>query len=374
MPVTRDEDTFHTDKPRVMIADRGRDFEATGKRLTGWLSARMPQAVDLTLANLNYPLGAGMSNETILFDATWREGGTSVRRSFVLRLHPGSYQMFLDPGFERQIALIRSLRAEGLLVPRIYWDEMDAGVLGQPFFVMEKVEGRVPVSHPVYNLQGWLYDAPAASRRLVWEDAMRQMARVHAVPLERVPFLDREGYVGDGFQQEFAYWKAAYHWASEGRSAPVIEQAIEWLDANMPARYETGLSWGDARIGNMIFGPDYKVAAMIDWEQASTAGGLLDLAWWLIMDRMFSEGIGVKRLDGLGTRQETIDLWTSLTSRSIEHLYWNQVFAAVRGAVLVVRQAALRNSAPSMSNANNNLFTRELCKLMGWDAPADTNF
>jgi len=374
MPSTGAENTLTSDKPRVMIANRGRDFEATGKRLTEWLAGRMPEAADLILANLNYPLGAGVSNETILFDATWIEGGRPVRRSFVLRLHPGSYQMFLDPGFERQIALIRALAAEGLLVPRIYWDEMDPAVLGNPFFVMEKVEGRVPVSHPVYNLQGWLYDAPVPSRRLAWEDAMRQMARVHAVPLEHVPFLDREGYDGDGFQQEFAYWKAAYHWAANGRSAPIIDQAIEWLEAHMPPRYETGLSWGDARIGNMIFGPDYKVAAMLDWEQASAAGGLLDLAWWLIMDRMFSEGIGVTRLDGLGTRQETIDLWTSLTGRSVEHLHWNEVFAAVRGAALVVRQAALRNSAPPMSNANNNLFTRELCKLMGWKPPADTDF
>jgi len=369
------ESSLTSSQSRVMVVDRGRDFDDMRARLTAWLEGRMPDATRLVLSSFSHPVGAGISNETILFEAEWQESGKPVRQSYVLRFHPGTHQMFLDPGFERQIALIRVLNTGGFPAPRILWEEHDPAVLGGAFFVMERVTGRVPVSHPVYNLSGWLFDAPVAMRRTVWEDAMAKMAAIHRSDMALLPFLERPDYggfgPGDGFSEEYAYWKAAYAWSSGGREVPMLERAYDWLDANMPAAYETGLAWGDARIGNMIFGEDGRVRVVLDWEQASLAGGLHDLAWWLVMDAMFSTGIGVARLDGLGTRDETIALWKELTGRSTDALLWHEVFACARGASLVTRQCWLNARPAPGANPNNNLFTRHLAGAMGWDAPAD---
>lgn len=365
------ENSLTSSESRVMVTDRGRDLEETRAILSRWLGERMPEAREIALSALSHPIGAGISNETLLFGASWRENGAEQQRGFVLRFHPGSHQMFLDPGFERQIALIQALHDGGFPAPKILWIEGAGTLLGTPFFVMERVHGRVPVSHPVYNLTGWLHDAPLAERRIVWEDAMARMAQIHTFDPVGLGFLERPEYPGDGFAQEFAYWRAAYDWSSNGRPVPVLEDALAWLEANRPATYETGLAWGDARIGNMMFDDTGRVKVVLDWEQASLSGGLHDLAWWLTMDDLFSTGIGVTRLDGLGTRDETIALWQDLTGRSTAALLWHEVFACVRGATLVVRQGWLNNPPKPGANGNNNLFSRHLAGLLGWDAPAD---
>jgi len=365
------ENSLTSSESKPMVTDRGRDYDDTRSRLIRWLGERLPHAQDLTLSSFSHPIGAGVSNETILFEAEWRNEQGHERQGFVLRFHPSGYQMFLDPGFERQIALIKTLNASGFPAPRILWEEHDAAVLGSPFFVMERVVGRVPVSHPVYNLSGWLFDASVGMRRAVWENAMHKMARIHSFDAAHLSFLQRPQYDGDNFAQEYAYWRAAYAWSAGEVAFPVIEDAFAWLDAHYPENRQDGLAWGDARIGNMMFGEDGAVRVVLDWEQASLAGGLHDLAWWLTMDDMFSTGIGVKRLDGLGKRDETIALWAELTGRSTQELLWHEVFACVRGATLVVRQCALKAQAVPGNNGNNNLFTRQLAIRLGWDCPKD---
>ena len=50
----------------------------------------------MRLSNLHYPLGAGLSHETILFDADWTEGGAAQQRGMVVRIKPSNRHVFLD--------------------------------------------------------------------------------------------------------------------------------------------------------------------------------------------------------------------------------------------------------------------------------------
>ena len=52
-----------------------RDFVKTRDQLTAWLARRLPAGAAPELSALEIPQGAGHSNETVLFEATWREGG-----------------------------------------------------------------------------------------------------------------------------------------------------------------------------------------------------------------------------------------------------------------------------------------------------------
>ena len=87
-----------------------------------------------------------------------------------------------------------------------------------------------------------------------------------------------------------------------------------------PKHRPEGIVWGDARLGNMIVGPDFKVAAVVDWEQPSLGGALHDLAWWVYSDhnQTFAQGIGP--LAGMGTREETI----ALVERSMRQIGGNR--------------------------------------------------
>ncbi len=56
----------------VIVAPRVRDLRVLEGQLTVWLATRLAGVRDVRIQNLAYPLGAGQSHETILFDAIGR--------------------------------------------------------------------------------------------------------------------------------------------------------------------------------------------------------------------------------------------------------------------------------------------------------------
>jgi aminoglycoside phosphotransferase (APT) family kinase protein len=143
-----------------------------------------------------------------------------------------------------------------------------------------------------------------------------------------------------GLDENLRHWIASMDWACGGRPTDLLRRANEWLWANRPRPEATGLSWGDARIGNMIF-HNWRCVAAIDWETVTLAGPQLDLAHWLIMDEYSSHSFGVRRLPGLGTREETIELWEELTGMEADQLQWHEVLAGFRLTIIMARYAAL---------------------------------
>jgi aminoglycoside phosphotransferase (APT) family kinase protein len=145
---------------------------------------------------------------------------------------------------------------------------------------------------------------------------------------------------------------------------------FEWLAANRPVDWVAGLSWGDSRIGNMMFGDDFRIVGVMDWEQASLAGPMSDLGWWLFFDDVHSIDYGLPRLEGLGTRQETIDLWQELTGLRAEDLLWHEVFAGLKTGLLSLH--TLRSlELPDVDGPPVSPFLRRACRLIDIDVPAD---
>ena len=61
------------------------------------------------------------------------------------------------------------------------------------------------------------------------------------------------------------------------------------------------LSWGDARIGNMMFGDDLAVNGVLDWEMVGLGSPDIELGWWLFILRHHTEGIGAPLPPGFPT-------------------------------------------------------------------------
>ncbi len=344
---------------------KGRDLDAAARALAPWLSGRL-RAADVEIRNLVYPLGAGVSNETILFEA--RTAGRVD--DLVLRIAPApEHQMFLDPRFRLQYDILAVLRRLGTVrVPEVLWFENDPAVLGRPFYLMRRMRGRVPVSMPVYNAEGWLREATPAQRRVLWESAVEQLAAVHGVPLAEVSFVDRPEHGATGDEQQLSYWTRYTDWALGDRVPDTVHNLLDWLTSHRPAASVPGLSWGDARIGNIMFGEDFRVVGVMDWEQASPAGPVADLAWWLMFDAIHSTERNVPRLDGLGTRQETIGLWQELTGLRARDLLWHEVFACLKAGLLALharRSMRLPDAGPP------NPFLQRAHRLAGMPVPKE---
>jgi aminoglycoside phosphotransferase (APT) family kinase protein len=189
-----------------------------------------------------------------------------------------------------------------------------------------------------------------------------------------VAFLDRPELGDSPLDQELSFYRGYFAWASEGARNQVIESAFEWLESHRPAEVgPTVLSWGDARIGNMIFADDLSVAGVLDWEMAALGRPEQDLGWWLFMHRQHTEGFGLPHPEGFPTRTEVIARYEDLTGRSVCDLEYYEVLAALRGAVIMVRLARLMIDAgllPAESEmAQNNGSSRILADLLGLAAP-----
>ncbi|MCX4090874.1 phosphotransferase family protein [Nocardia sp. alder85J] len=348
------------------VFSKGRDLDATATALRAWLAARLDvPAVEID--RLDYPRGAGISNETILIRV--RHGGTA--EELVLRIAPApEFQMFFEPKFRIQYDILVALRQHGdVRVPEALWFEEDPGPLGRPFYLMRRMTGRVPVSMPVYNREGWLADATPEQRRVLWDSAVEQLAAVTRVPVAAVPFVDRPEHGPTGDEQQLTYWQRYIAWALGDDVPATVRTLMGWLTENRPAGGTTVLSWGDARMGNIMFGDDFRVVGVMDWEQAALTDPAADLAWWLLFDEMHSTAQDVARLPGLGTRAETIDRWQRLTGLRADNLLWHEVFAGLKAGLLSLHTGrSLR--LPSVK-PRRGPYIPHVCRLLGLPDPED---
>lgn len=328
----------------VIVAPNTRDLDEFARDLTGWFTEHLLGATDVELLNLTYPRGAGQSHETILFDVTWKEGGREQLRGFVLRIKPSSFTVFPDDLFENQYKVMKAIHEGGYVpVPKMFWFEEDTALLGQPFFVMEKVVGRVPVTVPVYSKSGWLFDATPAQRRKAWESAVRRLAEIQRVPLDKVQFLAGENGL-QGFEQEWDKYERFNTWLKQDIDIPLLDQGFARLKSLWPRNRADGMVWGDARMGNMMFDDSFEVAAVIDWEQPSLGGALHDLAWFLShADTMHGPTTTYGApLDGMGSREETIALWEEVSGKSAADIEWYEDFMAIKMALMGTRMCKMR--------------------------------
>jgi aminoglycoside phosphotransferase (APT) family kinase protein len=331
----------------VIVAPEVRDLDDLARDLRDWLGARMPQARDLTLDNFAYPRGAGQSHETILFDARWTEDGEQRSRGYVVRIKPEKFTVFPDNLFDEQYRVMKALHEDGRVrVAEPLWFEADPAVLGKPFFVMEKKQGRVPVSIPPYARSGWMTEASPEQRRALWHNAVTQLALIQTISTDGFDFLAGPPGAERGLVQEWGKYCRFVDWLEEVEPQPILRAALARLEACWPEHQPEGLVWGDARIGNMMFDDNYDVVAVMDWEQPSLGGALHDLAWFcVIADTMHGPNstYGVP-LVGMGSHDETVALWEQISGKSAAGLAWYEEFTEFKMTCTAVRLSHLRGS------------------------------
>jgi len=356
-----------------MGVPKQRDLDEARARLTSWLGAKLG-AGEVAISDIDAPATTGFSNETLLFDAAWTEGGREHSQGFAVRVKPGAYTIFLESAFETQYRVLRALSERTQVpVPPTLWYEDDASVLGAPFFVMGRVQGRVPGDSPSYHVEGWVVEETSpAEREAMWWSALEAMAAVHNVDWRALGLgeLWQEERGDTGLAQQLAYYRDYLAWAKKDwPETPLADEALAWLEANLPAGPEpTALCWGDSRLGNVIFDRG-RAAAVLDWEMVAVGDPQQDLAWFLFLDRHHSEGHDVPRLEGFPSHDATVARWQELTGRLADQLSFYTVWAGFRFAVVMMRVIAMciefELMAPDTNYGVDNIVTRLLAHDLG---------
>src|SRR5690606_26617607 len=172
--------------------------------------------------------------------------------------------------------------------------------------------------------------------------------------------------------QQLDYYRDAVEWAERlHRPYPHLHRAYQWLVENQPVDEPLALSWADAKLGNCVYHDDGRLVGVLDWEQATLASPVDDLAWWLMLDESLCTGYGLPRLAGLPSREETVAHWERASGFSARHLPYYDVFAAWRmayvmariGTVFMERGWAPRESDMDIRNGGATLLAMHAARL-----------
>lgn len=313
-----------------------RDPEWLREKLSTWIRDKAGDDAEVTAVEL--PSANGMSSETILLDA--RIDG--VDEKLVVRVAPiaSSNPIFPSYDLDGQFRLIAHLaETTDVPLPKLWWSETDSAALGAPFFVMGRVDGRVPPDVMPYTFGSWVTEATCDERADMVRASVGVLAKTHAAPLDGSGVeLPRDGETP--FVAHVRRLRELYDWAREGRvSSPLLDRAFEYVLANRPDESEAVLSWGDSRIGNIIY-DGFEPAAVLDWEMATVGPRELDIAWMIFLHRFFQDLTELAGMDGLPdflTRDQVAAEYLTLTGYRPRDLDFYTLYAALIHGVIMYR-------------------------------------
>jgi aminoglycoside phosphotransferase (APT) family kinase protein len=315
-----------------------RDLAAVAEQLGAWFATRLPAGARPQIETLHTPSNTGFSSETLLFDLRWDDRGTSRLEPLVARLKPTEFSVFPRYDLALQFWVLQTLAGTDVPIPRARWLEEDERWLGTEFYVMDRVDGRVPSDMPPMHVDGWVAELLPGEREALWWSGLEAMARVHRLDWRALGFgrLFAPRHGETPLEQQLDYYDEFFSWGMKRADFPLIESGLRYLRSHLPGNQPVSLCWGDSRLGNQIF-QGQRCVAVLDWEMARLGSPVEDLAWWLATDRCFSEGIDAPRLPGFPDRAATVARWEELTGYRAQHLEYYEILALFRFSLIMSR-------------------------------------
>lgn len=305
-------------------------------KLATWLQRTFPDARDVRIAHMDKP-GGGFSNETWLLDVHWTRQGVHEVKLLVLRMQPTGEGTFPDYDLSLQYRCMQALAGTGVPVPEVLAYGDDTALFGVPFYLMSRIDGVAPIENPPYHQTGWLKDMTAAEQSQVWRECLDVLVALSRVDWQGkgLGLLDRPENGATPLAQMLHEYRHYLDWVeARGRPYPLLRQALAWAEQHQPAQEPIALCWGDAKLGNCLYQGTRCVAAL-DWEKPHLGNPVSDLAWCLMLDRALSTAIGIERLPGFWSREDSRAHWCEHSGFSAEHLAYYEFLSAFKFGVIM---------------------------------------
>ncbi|WP_431970354.1 phosphotransferase family protein [Nocardia sp. bgisy134] len=239
-------------------------------RFTPWLRAAVPGVGSELTGRV---IAGGKSNLT--YEVT--DGATT----WIVRRPPLGHVLATAHDMAREYRVMAALEQTAVPVPAMYAMCRDEDVLGAPFYVMERVEGRP------YRYATELTELGPERTRAISTGLVDTLAALHAVDPAAVGLADfgrPEGFLA----RQVGRWKKQLD-ASHTRDLPAAVELHSRLAALVPPESAAGIVHGDFRLDNVLTDDDDRPAAVIDWEMATLGDPLTDLALMLVYGRLAAE-------------------------------------------------------------------------------------
>lgn len=232
----------------------------------------------------------------------------------------------------REHRVLSALAATPVRAPRPAVLCADPSVIGQPFYLMEPVDGVV--------IRDCLPEAfDESSRAGIGHEVVDALSELHAVDPASVGLGDLgrpDGYTA----RQVGRWTK--QWAfMRTRELEDIEAVRGWLEAHVPTRSPTAIVHGDYKLDNVVFAPQppARLRAILDWELATLGDPLADLGYLMVFwPEPGEEGVSgldnPTRLPGFPRRSDLIARYEERTGFEMTDLTFYRTLAMWKLAIL----------------------------------------
>jgi aminoglycoside phosphotransferase (APT) family kinase protein len=220
-------------------------------------------------------------------------------------------------------------------VPKVLAVCEDPGVIGAPFYIMERVAGEVFADEIPAELDTPEQHAHIADQLI---DALVELHRVDWTAIGLDGFGKPSGYLVRQLRRFGGLWEH-----NRTRELPQVEEVGRWLAANVPASPPATIVHGDFRLGNTMFAAQApaRLVAIFDWEMATIGDPLADVGYMLMHWTQPGDALGkfnaknVTLRPGFPTRAELTAAYEERSGRSVQALDWYVTLALWKAVVFM---------------------------------------
>ena len=257
-------------KPIVQPTEVRKGEELDTAKVEAFLRDTIP-GLDGAMTVRQFPSGA--SNLTYLITADDRE--------MVLRRPPIGTKPKSGHDMHREYTVLKALGPAYPYCPTPLAYTDDPGVMGCPFYVMERIQGII-LRRDIPESMGL---APGDVTRL-GQNLVKVLYALHCVDYKAIGlgnFGKPKGYV----ERQVSGWSRRYR-AARTPDVPEAEDVMTWLQEKMPPDTDLpSLIHNDYKFDNVVLDPadPLNIIGVLDWEMATLGDPLMDLggslAYWV---------------------------------------------------------------------------------------------
>lgn len=292
------------------------------ERLLPWFREHVAPVDELTAR----VVGHGRSNLTYRL-----ESGDDF---WVLRRPPLSHVQATAHDMGREFRILSALAPTGFPAPRPIALCDDLSVNDAQFYIMEYVDGLVPVDP---NEVAKRFDE--AARRRIGEELVDVLVRLHSFAPAEIGL--------DGFGKPHGYLERQVQRFSRQlediryRETPELDELARRLARSVPPERAPGIVHGDYRLDNAILNDEGHIIAVLDWEMCTLGDSLADMGllqmYWSrgSSQEIAMAGAPVMALDGFPTWDEAAARYREKSGHDLSGLDFYAVLAHFKLGVIL---------------------------------------
>ena len=272
---------------------------------------------------------SGYSNLTYLL--------TSGSKEYILRKPPfGAESLKGGHDMLREFNVLKNLKSQFDLVPKVYHFCGDKSIIGSTFYLMERVKGNI--------IRPNLSEENSPGKKIIREiskQMINTLSTLHNVDIKAANLTDLGKINGYNQRQVDGWIKRYYH--SKTSTIDNMEFVAKWLKNNIPMESKASIIHNDFKYDNIVLSKENfsRINAILDWEMATVGDPLMDLGtslgYWVDNDdlpelKLFQ--LSATTLQGNPTREDFLHEYMLKSNTKIDNPIFYYVFGLFKIAVI----------------------------------------